>query len=66
MVLKEELQALLYEVYDLERLSGRIAYGNANAKDLLQLKNLAVLPDVKKILEQISFYKKLDTEIYMS
>src|SRR5690606_35404503 len=37
-ILKEELQALLYEVYDLERLSGRIAYGNANAKDLLQLK----------------------------
>lgn len=61
-ILKEELQALLYEVYDLERLSGRIAYGNANAKDLLQLKkSLKVLPDVKKILEQISFYKKLDT-----
>ncbi|MFA5409058.1 MAG: DNA mismatch repair protein MutS, partial [Bacilli bacterium] len=61
-ILKEELQGLLYEVYDLERLSGRIAYGNANAKDLLQLKkSLHVLPDIKKILEQIKFYDSLDT-----
>jgi len=61
-ILKEELQGLLYEVYDLERLSGRIAYGNANAKDLLQLKkSLRVLPDIKNILEQIIFYKKLNT-----
>lgn len=61
-ILKEELQALLYEVYDLERLSGRIAYGNANAKDLIQLKkSLKVLPDVKKILMQIKFYKNLNT-----
>lgn len=61
-ILKEELQGLLYEVYDLERLTGRIAYGNANAKDLLQLKkSLKVLPDVKKILEQIKFCKKLNT-----
>ncbi|MDD2203593.1 MAG: DNA mismatch repair protein MutS [Bacilli bacterium] len=61
-ILKEELQGLLYEVYDLERLSGRIAYGNANAKDLLQLKkSLRVLPDIKNILEQIKFYKKLNT-----
>ncbi|HHT38802.1 MAG TPA: DNA mismatch repair protein MutS [Mollicutes bacterium] len=66
-ILKEELQGLLYQVYDLERLSGRIAYGNANAKDLLQLKkSLKVLPDIKRILEQINFYKQLNTldEIY--
>jgi DNA mismatch repair protein MutS len=61
-ILKEELQGLLYEVYDLERLSGRISYGNANAKDLLQLKkSLKVLPDIKNILEQIKFDKKLNT-----
>ena len=39
-ILKEELQALLYQIYDLERLCGRISYGNMNAKDLLQLKKL--------------------------
>jgi len=56
-ILKEELQNFLFEVYDLERLSGRIAYGNANARDLIQLKNsLKVLPDIKDILSKINFY----------
>ena len=56
-ILKEELQNYLFEVYDLERLSGRIAYGNANARDLIQLKtSLKVLPNIKEILEQINFY----------
>ncbi len=74
-ILKSELQDLLYEVYDLERLSGRIAFGNANAKDLLQLKNsIKVLPSINEILKQIKFnetlkpldelYKLLDESIY--
>ena len=59
-ILKEDLKNLLYEVYDLERLSGRIAFGNANARDLLQLKNsLKVLPDIKNILNAIK-YKDID------
>ncbi|MDD2435418.1 MAG: DNA mismatch repair protein MutS [Bacilli bacterium] len=66
-IIKDELQNYLFEVYDLERLSGRIAFGNANARDLLQLKkSLKVLPDIKNILEQINFYHQLDTidELY--
>jgi len=60
-ILKEDLKNLLYEVYDLERLSGRIAFGNANARDLLQLKNsLKVLPDIKNILNAIK-YKDIET-----
>ena len=60
-ILKEDLKNLLYEVYDLERLSGRIAFGNANARDLLQLKSsLKVLPDIKNILNAIKF-KDIDT-----
>ena len=60
-ILKEDLKNLLYEVYDLERLSGRIAFGNANARDLLQLKSsLKVLPDIKNILNAIKF-KNIDT-----
>ncbi len=56
-ILKEELQNYLYEVYDLERLSGRIAYGSANARDLLQLKkSLKVLPNIKEIIDKINFY----------
>ena len=73
-ILKEDLKNLLYEVYDLERLSGRIAFGNANARDLLQLKSsLKVLPDIKNILNAIKYkdidtlsdlYKLLDESIY--
>ncbi len=55
-LLKEDLKNLLYEVYDLERLSGRIAFGNANARDLIQLKNsLKVLPDIANILKALSY-----------
>lgn len=61
-ILKEDLRNLLYEIYDLERLSGRIAYGNANARDLLQLKNsIKVLPSIKDILNKINFYGNLET-----
>lgn len=73
-ILKEDLKNLLYEVYDLERLSGRIAFGNANARDLLQLKSsLKVLPDIKNILNAINYtdieslsdlYQLLDESIY--
>ena len=64
---KNDLIENLYEVYDLERLSGRIAFGNANARDLLQLKrSIKVLPNIKKILEQINYDKTIDTldELY--
>ena len=58
---KEELCNYLYEVYDLERLSGKIAFGSANARDLLQLKNsLKVLPNIKQILIDINFYKNIE------
>ena len=66
-ILKEELKALLYEVYDLERLCGRISYGNTNGRDLLQLKNsLKVLPNIKRILKDLNFYKDIETidELY--
>jgi DNA mismatch repair protein MutS len=40
-------------VYDLERIVGRISYGNTNAKDLVQLRrSLSILPELKsKLLE---------------
>ena len=61
-ILCEDLRRALYEVYDLERLSGRIALGNANARDLIQLKNsLKVLPTIKDMLKTIEFYHEIDT-----
>ena len=61
-ILCEDLRRNLYEVYDLERLSGRVALGNANGRDLLQLKNsLKVLPILKDMFEKINFYYDIDT-----
>ena len=66
-ILRDDLIKELGNVYDLERLAGRISYGNLNAKDLLQLKtSLKSLPKIKDILKQIKFDKKLETleELY--
>ena len=61
-ILKSDLETYLMEVYDLERLSGKIAFGNANGRDMLQLKNsINVLPQISAALKQINFYKKLET-----
>ena len=60
-LLKDEIKDLLNEVYDLERLAGRISFGNANAKDLLQLKSsLRVLPRLKEILKELKFNMDID------
>ena len=61
-LLKSDLEKLLTEVYDLERLSGKVALGSATARDLLQLKaSLKVLPDISSILNKLKFSEKLDT-----
>lgn len=66
-IYKEELRNLLDSVYDLERLSGRISYGNCNGRDLIQLKNsLKNLPEICKILKEINYDKNFEplTELY--
>ncbi|MGO0061616.1 DNA mismatch repair protein MutS [Brevibacillus fluminis] len=51
MLLRSDLRTLLDQVYDLERLIGRTAYGNANARDLVQLRHsLAAIPNLKAAL----------------
>ena len=61
-IYKEELGHYLNEVYDLERLCGRISYGNVNARDMLQLlRSLKVLPDIKNILNNIHYDKDIKT-----
>ncbi|HDR5720398.1 TPA: DNA mismatch repair protein MutS [Bacillus anthracis] len=50
--LREDLKEKLKEVYDLERLAGKVAFGNVNARDLLQLRRS--LLQVPAILEAIS------------
>ena len=66
-LLKSDLETYLNEVYDLERLSGKVAFGSANGRDMLQLKNsISVLPYIGEILKKLNFYKTLDSldELY--
>ena len=60
-LLKSELREFLYEIYDLERLTGKVACSTLNARDMLQLKNsLRVFPDINNIMESLGL-EKLDT-----
>lgn len=53
-LLTTDLKKQLQEIYDLERIVGRISYGNLSPKDLLQLRHsLAVLPNIKIILNKM-------------
>lgn len=67
-VAKEEIKESLKTVYDLERIIGCISVGNANAKDLVQLRrSLANIPNFKKNVmalgtdDAISFANGIDT-----
>ena len=75
-LISEDLRKDLYNVYDLERLCGRIALGSANARDLIQLKeSLKYLPSINSNLKKIKFtelpdvsnlHKLLEDSLYES
>lgn len=51
ILLRNNIRENLKSIYDLERLAGRVACGNANGKDLIALKNsIFVLPEIKSDL----------------
>ncbi|MFM1552548.1 DNA mismatch repair protein MutS [Helcococcus ovis] len=53
-----ELENILKDIYDLERILSKIAYQNANTKDLLILKrSLGKLPNLKEFLNDSDFDK---------
>lgn len=61
-ILRSELLKGLYEIYDIERLCGKVACGSANARDLLQLNNsLKVLPDIKRIVGELGWSYEIET-----
>ena len=65
IMLRGDITDSLKKVYDIERLAGKMAYGNANARDMISLKSsLAKLPNVKQSLSNCkSDYLK---ELYVS
>ncbi|MCY9376683.1 DNA mismatch repair protein MutS [Bacillus sp. T17B1] len=55
---REDLRERLKEVYDLERLAGRVAFGNVNARDLIQLKeSLKQVPSIKQLVASLAHDK---------
>ena len=51
IILRGDIIENLKKVYDIERLAGKMAYGNGTPRDMITLKNsLSKLPDVKKVL----------------
>ncbi|MCF6410658.1 DNA mismatch repair protein MutS [Pseudalkalibacillus salsuginis] len=53
---REQIREQLTEVYDLERLAGKVAYGNVNARDLIQLKrSLQKIPSLKDALLDMDY-----------
>lgn len=54
LFIRAELKDVLKNVYDLERLVGRIAYGSANARDLAQLRrSLQQIPAISDVIMQL-------------
>ncbi len=67
LMLKGDILDSLKKVYDIERLAGKMAYGNANARDMITLKNsLTRLPELKQLLSNCNtcllkeLYRELD------
>ncbi len=67
IMLRDDVEEALKKVYDIERLIGKIAFGNANARDMISLKtSLSQLPEIKQALSTTktemlnSLYKNLD------
>ena len=55
-ILKDNLITLLDEIYDIERLTGKLTNGSFNARDMLQLKrSLKPLPEIIEIVKKLNF-----------
>ena len=65
VILRGDIIEALKRVYDIERLIGKISYGNANGKDMISLKNsLRQIPSLKKLLA--TTHSELLQNLYLS
>lgn len=65
--LRERLSSALDNVRDLERLNGRLAYGNVTPKDLLSISDtLSAIPQIKSLLDNsnVALIKKINSALY--
>ncbi len=65
-VLREELREILKGITDIERLTTRLVYGTANARDLKALeKTLRLFPNIKELIAnaKTKSLRRIDSEI---
>jgi len=64
ILIREDLREKLEDIYDLERLLGKIIFGSENGKDLTALKKtIKSAVEIMKILENTDFFKNIDANI---
>ena len=64
ILIREDLREKLEDIYDLERLLGKIIFGSENGKDLTALKKtIKSAVEIMKILESTDFFKNIDANI---
>ncbi len=63
ILIREDLKDKLLNVYDLERLLGKVVFGNENGKDMTALKKtLKSSMEIMSILRNTEFFKDIDEE----
>lgn len=63
-VIRDQIGIALSAIGDIERLAGKIAYGNVTPKDLLSLKNsLAPIPGLKEVISKATTLSPLNAKI---
>lgn len=63
-VIRDQIGITLSAIGDIERLAGKIAYGNVTPKDLLSLKNsLAPIPGLKEVISKATTLAPLNAKI---
>ena len=64
ILIREDLREKLENIYDLERLLGKITFGSENGKDLTALKKtIKSAVEIMKILGNTDFFKDIDVNI---
>ena len=64
ILIREDLREKLEDIYDLERLLGKIIFGSENGKDLMALKKtIKSAVEIMKILENTDFFQSIDVNI---
>ena len=64
ILIREDLREKLEDIYDLERLLGKIIFGSENGKDLTALKKtIKSAVEIMKILKNTDFFQNIDVNI---